>query len=68
MTTFQTAAGRMPPASVPHRRPAQTGLDWRDFFERLGQGTLLQGPRRHDRPALDPIRSFNGQATRSKTR
>ncbi|ETD02876.1 hypothetical protein U717_03930 [Rhodobacter capsulatus R121] len=55
-------------ASFPRSHPAQTGLGWRDFFERLGQGTLPQGPRRSDRPAPDPIRSFNGQAIRPVSR
>ncbi|PYF06722.1 hypothetical protein C8J30_1244 [Rhodobacter viridis] len=68
MTTHRTALGTSPKARFPHARPAQTGLGWREFFERLGQGTLPQGPRRQNRPALDPIRSFNGHATQSEFR
>ncbi|WP_031326285.1 hypothetical protein ACTTAL_03155 [Rhodobacter capsulatus] len=68
MTHSRSALGPAPTASFPRSHPAQTGLGWRDFFERLGQGTLPQGPRRSDRPAPDPIRSFNGQAIRPVSR
>ncbi|TKD17807.1 hypothetical protein FBT96_12810 [Rhodobacter capsulatus] len=68
MTHTQSAVGPAPMVSFPRSRPDQSGLGWRDFFERLGQGTLPQGTRRSDRPAQDPIRSFNGQAIRPVSR
>lgn len=45
-----------------------SGLGWRDFFERLGNGTLPAEPRRKDRMERKPVQSFVGYTTVSDSR
>ena len=68
MTLKTIAAGLSPMVGCAHGIPAQTGLGWREFFERLGQGTLPQPARHRDRAASAPIRSFAGYRTRPEPR
>ncbi|RWR07913.1 hypothetical protein [Paenirhodobacter populi] len=67
MTTNSNRAGA-PSAAAPSRNPTsrtQPDLGWREFFERLGNGTL---PAAGDRKAREPIRSFSGYMTGSDSR
>lgn len=60
------------PSRNPNARPTnarkQPDLGWREFFERLGDGTLPGDAAQRDRKARDPIRSFSGYMTGSDSR
>jgi len=68
MTHPQNASGAAPKAILSSRQPVEAGLGWREFFERLGNGTLPRNAGRGRRSPTSPIRSFNGPAMATVSR
>ncbi|MFD2173985.1 hypothetical protein [Rhodobacter lacus] len=66
MSRRQTTLHGTRPA--PRSDESPSGLGWREFFERLGNGTLPAVPKRRDHMARKPVQSFVGYTTVSDSR